>query len=117
LNDSLSLVSHHKGQAQYIDTRGTRTAQWDWFPDAASLEFVHDGVVGGDQTNPLSAARIRFNTTKAGLLCDDWRRRMPQKVVTFSPYLYLHFCTYHEQSHCITSGFHQFTFICSTYHH
>jgi hypothetical protein len=49
-----------------IDASGTVDAEWAWFPRADSLEFT--------LTDPP------IDTTRAGLRCDEFRKRMPNKA-------------------------------------
>jgi hypothetical protein len=80
LNNSIGnicmLVNYHGGQycdgdlkkaglAHFIDQKGSAEAEWAWFPGASQLEFVN--------------ISLGIDTSKAGLVCDEWRRKMPAK--------------------------------------
>ena len=49
--------------AYYVDWSGSVDADWRWFPRANQLEFVN--------------ASLGFDTRRAGLFCDGWRRSIP----------------------------------------
>ena len=51
------------GLPHFIDKRGSVDADFSWFPGAAELEF--------------SNATLGFDTKGMGLVCDGWRRTMP----------------------------------------
>ena len=51
------------GLPHFIDKRGSVDAEFSWFPGAAELEF--------------SNATLGFDTKGMGLVCDGWRRTMP----------------------------------------
>ena len=62
----LNSSAHGKPLTSFIDTAGSGEGEWAWFPGSASLEFVN--------------ASLGFDTTKAGLHCNDgFRRSLPVK--------------------------------------
>lgn len=58
--------------SHYMDWSGSVDAEWSWFPGATQLEFVN--------------ASLRFDTRRAGLYCDGWRRSIPT-AAKYRPYV------------------------------
>jgi hypothetical protein len=57
---------------KYMDRTGSGEGEWAWFPGAAQLEFVNES--------------LGFDTRRAGLVCDEFRRSMPVKAM-YRPWL------------------------------
>ena len=62
-DDALEHAQQTGALPKLIDMSGTVNAQFDWFSNAADLEFVN--------------ATLGFDTRSMGLRCDGWRRSIP----------------------------------------